>query len=233
MRTPESPKWGTRVVERWVKETTVRMKRGEVCRVTFEGVWRGGVKRRLLTNDQATMHLAACKHAMKLGQSWDPPPDRIQARLWNSDKRYLASLTWQIGARPHPRPLERGELPQKQTASSSKGAGSSSQVSAAVGAETVAFRSAIEKRISQLEETMKSAPPTDQLDVLHRRLAEVEAENQRLREGLEVVWKELSEPVLLDVYQRLQKLYREQELNWAYPIRPLVLPEKWPNITSD
>ena len=42
MRTPESPKWGTRSVERWIKKTAAEMKRGEVHRVTFEGVWRGG-----------------------------------------------------------------------------------------------------------------------------------------------------------------------------------------------
>ncbi len=63
----------------------------------------------------------------------------------------------------------------------------------------------------QLLDLMSAAPkgvhlPGESLETLRRRLTEVEAENQRLREGIEVLWKELSDPP--------------------------VLPEKWPNITS-
>lgn len=234
MRTPEGPKWGTRSVERWIKKTVAEMKRGEVQRVTFEGVWRGGVKRRLLTNEQGRFHRAACERAMKRSEEWEPPFDRIQARLWSADKRYLSSLTWQIGSRPRPRPLQRGETPQRRAEQASKGAGSSSPV----GVESVAFRSAVEKRLQQLESA--SAPPASgqlrslqrRLEAAEARLVTVEKENRQLREAVSVVWNDLSGPVMADLYLRLQALHGHFGLQWTLPKDTLDLPEKWPNEPS-
>lgn len=235
MRVPEGPRWGSRAMERWVTETIRQLRTGEVARVTFEAVWRGGVKRRLLTSTSVRRHRQACERAMALAGTWTPPADRIQARLWDGKKQYVSSLTWQIGRRPKPRALNRGELPQRPLPEGEEPPQPAPE-------DLIAACSALEQRLSELEST--PTPPTDErvealeqrLRSMEERLVEAEArlsaaeeENQFLRESLDFVWNGLSVPVFTDLYKRLQIAYEDLGIEWSASDGQ-ELPTRWPNL---
>jgi hypothetical protein len=238
MRVPEGPRWGSRTVERWVAHTTRQMRSDEVGRVTFEAVWRGGVKRRLLTNKHFRRHRLSCERAMALGSTWNPPPDRIQARLWSCEKQYVSSLTWQIDGHPKPRPLRRGEIPQPPPLVEPQG----EEAPQTAPEEIVALCSALDERLSELESAPE--PPTvERVDALERslrsmearlldeqaRLSAVEEENRFLRESIYFVWNGLSDPLLADLYQGIIAINENLGLQWDFSEKVKGLPKKWPN----
>ena len=237
MRRVESPIWGSEEVELWLLEMVDRMESGEVARVTFSAVWRGGVRRRLLVNSRASEHLFSCETAMHLAQQWEPPADRVQARLWGPGKRYISATTWQIGARKKPRPLKRGEQPQLPQPQGQQ------PIPPEALEEHPALPEIVE-RLMRLEAANNQQPTFDAVGVLslkmialeqrleaaEQQLRICEQENRRLKNSIVVVWKELSEQVFGDVYERLQAIYDQIDMSWI-PVRDtLSLPQKWPNV---
>ena len=205
------------MVEGWVQKTFSRLRRREVSVVTFEGVWRGGCKRRLLTNDGFT-HRWACEEAMKRAKEWEPPPDRIQARLWDAQKRYRGALTWRIKPHARSRVLTKGEVPQRRVENPPEAAPAAPEVASAPPKSQEDSNVMLTERLSQLEATLEASVGAQA--ELCQRLEAVEAENRKLRGAMEAVLRELFQPDSSEVYKRFQKLYRELELYWEEP-KPL------------
>lgn len=255
-RTPASPFWGDPKVRIWMRQTAARMKRGEIRRVTFDGIWRGGLKRRLYTAEGGEL-LSACKRAKQQSSTWAPPPDRIQVRLWDRQKSYVGALTWQQNERP--RPLQRGEVPR------TVGGPPSEVADPGVAAALRSFKDGLNNLEADVEllsnklDRLKSRPtrssparpgssvgPKEYRALLQRmekmekmekecqalrgRVLTVENENQALRKGVEFLWRKLlMGGVIADTYTRLRKLYREQELYWPDTDFPALHNSSWPN----
>ena len=136
-------------------------------------------------------------------------------------------MTWQINANPSPRPLRKGEVPQPP-------ATAENDHSAGLSEETTALRAEFEERLARIEAAANDAPGElvalkQRLHEVEQRLDRTEKENRELKEAISVVWNELSDPALADLYRRLRTLYEFSQAHWEPVRETLSLPQKWPN----